>query len=132
VRNIIRPMRARLRRNIALIAVTLLAAASVGWTAWIVADPQLWLPGYERGPTGPKGDRGPAGPVGEAGPDVSADISAHDEALSLLSDELDDAQARLDEVESTLEGLCSAIQLAWAGANSSTEEMLFQLQLECP
>ena len=119
------------RRLVAVLAVSLAAnVLAIGRLSWIVADPQYWFPGAyaekgERGERGPRGPIGPPGPPGPVGPDAEA-------AVSELEGQLTDVSSELETLRSEFDELCSAIGTAYIGANSATEDMLFELDLACP
>jgi hypothetical protein len=119
------------RLLVAVLAATLAAnVAAIGWLTWIVVAPEYWFPGAyaekgEQGDRGPRGPVGPPGPPGPVGPDAEDAVATLDGQLTDVSSEVEDLRSELDE-------LCSAISSAYIGANSATEEMLFELNLACP
>lgn len=113
------------RLTILLAANLVLTLLTLGWLAWIVAEPRYWFANaYDeprpmvgsRGPQGPQGARGPRGPRGFPGqPGVDGrdgldgeeydDTELRDEIANVAST-ADDVVARLDDLEARLDELC--------------------------
>lgn len=110
-------------RVLAIVATVGCAVAltTAGLVAWLIADPEYWLPGAyaekgERGDPGPRGPRGPRGRPGPVGPsardaldDLELRLSATEDTVYYLTElerSVQKLESRLVDVEDNVVTLC--------------------------